>query len=110
MAKFYGQIGYAEPTETSPGVWTDMMKEHPAKGDVLRNQRKLENGDNVNDDISLNNQISIIADPYAQEHYFAIRYVKWMGGYWKVTNVEVQYPRLLLTIGGLYRGQKAGTS
>ena len=107
MAKFYGQIGYAEPAETSPGVWVDKMTEHPAKGDVLRDQRKLESGENVNDDISLNNQFSIVADPYALGHYFAIRYVKWMGGYWKVTNVEVQYPRLLLTIGGLYRGQKA---
>lgn len=107
MAKFYGVIGYAEPTETRAGVWEDVMKEYPAKGDVLRNQRRMEDGDKVNDDLSLNNQISIIADPYAQAHYFAIRYVKWMGGYWKVTNVEVQYPRLLLTIGGLYRGQKA---
>lgn len=107
MAKFYGVIGYAEPTETRAGVWEDVMKEHPAKGDVLRNQRRMEDGDKVNDDLSLNNQISIVADPYALANYFAIRYVKWMGGYWKVTNVEVQYPRLLLTIGGLYRGQKA---
>lgn len=107
MAKFYGAIGYAEPTETRAGVWEDVMKEHPAKGDVLRNQRRMEDGDKVNDDLSLNNQISIIADPCALAHYFAIRYVKWMGGYWKVTNVEVQYPRLFLTIGGLYRGQKA---
>ena len=110
MAKFYGLIGYGEPTETRAGVWEDVISERSAKGDVLRNQRRMENGESINDDISLNNQISIVADPYALEHYFAIRYVKWMGGYWKVTNVEVQYPRLLLTIGGLYRGQKARTA
>lgn len=110
MAKFYGQLGYAEPTEIRPGVWTDKMTERTICGDVLRNQRRLESGENVNDNISLNNEISIVADPYAFRHYFAIRYVKWMGGYWKVTNVEVQYPRLLLTIGGLYSGPKAGAA
>lgn len=106
MAKFYGLIGYAEPAEKKPGVWEDDITERVYTGDVLRNQRRLENGEKVNEDISLNNQISIIADPYAMNHFFAIRYVKWMGGYWEVSNVEVQYPRLLLTIGGLYHGKK----
>ncbi len=109
MAKFCGVIGYAEMVETRPSIWQEKVVERPYYGDIVRNIRKLESGTSVNDDVTLNNSISIVADPYAQQHIFAIRYVKWMGGVWKVTNVEVQFPRLLLTIGGMYNGQTAGT-
>lgn len=108
MAKFYGAIGYAETVETRPSIWQETVIELPYYGDIVRNARRLESGDSVNDDITINNSISIVADPYAREHFFAIRYVKWMGTAWKVTNVEVQSPRLLLTIGGVYNGQTAG--
>jgi len=102
MAKFYGSIGFANITETAPGVWTEGITEYSYTGDVIRNTRRLESGENLNDNITINNMISIIADPFANENFHAIRYVKWMGASWKVTNVEVQRPRLLLTIGGLY--------
>lgn len=106
MAKFSGLIGYAtEMRETSPGVWDEEIIEKKRFGDILRNNRKLENGENIHDDLKLNNQISIVADPYARNHFFSIRYVNWMGANWKVTNVEVQLPRLILTIGGVYHGQ-----
>lgn len=104
MAKFYGIIGYAQTQETSLGVYEEVFTQKYAYGDVFRNNRKLETGEYLNDDLALNNQISIVADPYASEHFFAIRYVEWMGAKWKVTNVEVQPPRLLLTIGGVYNG------
>lgn len=106
MAKFFGMVGYVELTEARPGVWKEEPKEFPYYGDVLRNTRRLDAGDGANDSPMLNNSISVIADAYAYEHYFAIRYVRWMGAAWKVTNVEVQRPRLLLTIGGLYHGDK----
>ena len=106
MAKFSCLIGYAtEMRETSPGVWDEEIIEKKSFGDILRNNRKLENGENIHDDLKLNNQISIVADPYARNHFFSIRYVNWMGANWKVTNVEVQLPRLILTIGGVYHGQ-----
>lgn len=104
MAKFYGQLGYAETLETSPGVWKETITERNYAGDVLRNTRKLEAGESINDNVVVNNSLSIVADPYAYQHFFAIRYVRWMGTLWKVTNVEVQSPRLLLTIGGVYNG------
>lgn len=104
MAKFCGTIGYAETQETSLGVHEEVITQRRAYGDVLRNNRKLESGDQLNDDLKLNNQISIVADPYAVRHYFAIRYVEWMGATWTVTNVEVQPPRLILTIGGVRNG------
>ena len=106
MAKFNGLVGYAVQHETAPGVWTGMT-ERTHYGDIIRNARRLEDRQQINEDITLNNQISIIADPYANTNYFAIRYVKWMGAVWTVTSVEVQRPRLLLTIGGLYHGEPA---
>ena len=70
-------------------------------------QGAYENGSGLNDDLVLNNQLSIVADAYANQHFFAIRYVRWMGALWKITNVEVQRPRLLLTVGGVYNGPEA---
>lgn len=106
MGKFFGVVGYVETKETAPGVWTDVVTEHQYYGDVLRNVRRLENGENLNDNINVNNSISIVADAYAERNFFAIKYVEWMGALWKVTNVEVQRPRLILTIGGVYNGPK----
>jgi hypothetical protein len=104
MAKFYGSIGFAVTTETADGVWTEVITEYNYTGDVLRNTRRLEPGENLNDNLTINNSISIIADPFANQNFHAMRYVKWMGASWKITNVEVQRPRLLLTIGGVYNG------
>lgn len=104
MAKFYGSIGFAETTETAPGVWEEVITTRPYFGEVLRNTRRLEPGEGLNDNLLINNQISIIADPFANQNFHNMRYVKWMGANWKVTNVEVQRPRLLLTIGGVYNG------
>lgn len=109
MPKFYGVVGYAETCETeSPGIWREQVTERRYYGDVLRNTRKLETASGqVNDNLNVNNSISILADAYAYDHFFAIRYVEWMGTRWKVTNVEVQRPRLLLTIGGVYNGSES---
>lgn len=104
MSKFYGSIGFVETTETKPGVWKDQIVEHNYCGDLLRNTRRLEGSDRVNDDINVANEISIIADPYANKNFHSIRYVTFMGARWKVSNVNVQYPRLILTLGGVYNG------
>lgn len=109
MAKFYGEVGYAESQEgtgENEGIWTDVIIERCYYGDVIRNTRRWENGPSINDNLQINNQISIVADAYAWEHFHAMKYVKWMGTYWKVTNVEVQRPRLLLTIGDVWNGQR----
>lgn len=102
MAKFFGKIGFTKIEETAPGVYRELTNERDYRGDVLRNTRKWENGEHLNDDLNVNNQISIVADAYANENFFAMRYISWMGAYWKITNVEVQRPRLILTIGGVY--------
>lgn len=104
MAKFYGKIGFADPVETSPGVWTEKIVERNYFGDIIRNTRRLQSSDQLNDDINISNEISIVADPYANQNFHSMRYVEFMGAKWKITNVEVRYPRLILTVGGVYNG------
>lgn len=107
MAKFYGGIGYGETVETRPGVFVQQITEYQYFGDVIRNSRKLDNGDKVNNDISVGNSISIVADAYAREHFFAMLYIRWMGAAWLVSDVEVKHPRLILRLGGVYNGPTA---
>ena len=107
--KFFGAIGYGHSTETAPGVWQDVITEKQYTGDVTRNARNLGDGQEVNSDISVQNSISIVADAYASENFFAIRYISWSGTLWVVTAVEVQRPRLLLRLGGVYNGPKVGS-
>lgn len=106
MAKFFGRIGYGGTVEDPPdsGVWVDQITEKSYFGDVVRNTRQLRQGDNLNQDLSVQNQISVVADAYANDHFFAIRYLEWAGTLWTVTDVEVQAPRLLLTLGEVYNG------
>lgn len=100
--KWYGSIGFAETVETIPGVWETQITEREYSGDLLRNSRRLQSSNQVNDNVTISNQISIVADPYANGNFHAMRYVEFMGAKWKVSDIEVQYPRLVLTVGGLY--------
>ena len=107
MAKFYGVIGYAVTKETAPGVWTEEIAEQSYYGDLTRNMRRLQDSGDLNDDINVANEISIVADPYANANFHSMRYVAFMGAKWKISKVEVQYPRLILTLGGVYNGKQA---
>jgi len=104
MTRFFGRIGYGESIETAPGVFQDNIVEYSYYGDVVRNARNLRQGENLNPDLSVQNSISVVADAYANEHFFAIRYVEWAGVLWTVDSVEVQSPRLLLRLGEVYNG------
>ncbi len=107
MAKWYGVIGFAETVETKPGVWKEQLTERSYYGDIIQNYAKYQNSEQLNDDINVSNRISIIADPFANEKFYSMRYVEFMGANWNVINVEVKYPRLILTIGGVYNGEQA---
>jgi hypothetical protein len=107
MAKFHGAVGYAENREVKPGVWQDIIHERSYFGDVKRNTRQLREGESLNDDLTVQNSIEIVADAYAYDHFFAIRFVDWAGALWKVTEVTVQSPRLLLRLGGVYNGPRS---
>lgn len=104
MNKFYGKIGYAITKETIPGVWVEQIVERSYYGDVIRNIRRLQSSENLNDNINVSNEISIVADAFANQNFHSMRYVEYMGTKWKVSSIEVKYPRLILSIGGVYNG------
>lgn len=105
MSKWYGNIGFADTVETVPGVWTPVITEKPYFGDVIKNTRQLQSSGGVNDNITIGNQISIVADPYADGHIYDMRYICFKGSKWKITSVEdLEGPRLLLSLGGLWNG------
>lgn len=107
MGRWFGTVGYSETVETVPGVWEEVITERQYSGDTLSNSSRWSNSsDSTNDDLSFNKRISIVADPFAYQKFSSIKYVKFMGASWKVTSVDPQYPRLILTIGGVYNGQQ----
>lgn len=104
MAKYAGDIGFATLTEIRKGVTVESITPRRYRGDLIKNSRRLQSSGQALDDLSLANEISIVADPYARENFHMIRYAVFMGSKWKVTNVTVQEPRLILTLGGVYNG------
>jgi hypothetical protein len=109
--RFHGAVGYASNVETTPGVWQEVITETQYTGDVIRNTRRLEavstEPPKTNADLSLGNSFSVMADDHAYANFMNMRYVQWEGLYWKITDVEVRRPRLVLTVGGLWDGNKA---
>ena len=105
MSKYYGTVGYAETVETETDVWQEVIKEREYSGDVIKNTRRWVGTDHLNDNLTISNRISILADPYAYNNFHSIRYATWMGTKWKVTSVEEAYPRLILELGGVYNEQ-----
>lgn len=104
MSKFYGPIGYITQKEISPGVWDEVVVEKSYRGDILQDTRRWQVSEHKNDNLTISNHLSIIADPFAYENSSTIRYVLWLGVRWKVTNIEIQRPRLILTLGEVYNG------
>lgn len=104
--KYYGMIGYGVEAEspTQPSVWKSVIVERPYKGELIRNSRRIQTGEDINDNITISNEITIIADPYALQNYMNIKYAEVRGARWKVNHVEVNHPRLRLTLGGVYNG------
>lgn len=104
MAKWYGKIGYAVTEQTSPGIFKESIVTRNYYGDEIRNTRRLQSADQLNDNINISNRLSIVADAYANENIYSMRYAEFKGVKWKITDVEVSFPRLILTLGGIYNG------
>lgn len=107
MARFHGKVGYSSSQETAPGVWTDTITEREYYGDVIRESKQFVNSGQVNDNVTINNRISIVGDDFAFSNFSGMRYVVWGGVFWKVASIEIQRPRLILSLGGVYNGNKA---
>lgn len=110
--KFSGTVGFWEgEKEITPGIWRSVIVERPYKGDVLKFGRGFKSGsDTQNDEFTVNNQISILSDLYVRQNWASIRYVVWDGVKWKVNNIDVGYPRLILDIGGFYHDPREKTT
>lgn len=108
MAKWFGTVGYAISEEVRPGVWKDKITTRQYSGDVMRSTtRWASSSDSTNDNLTLDKQISIVADPFAYQNCHSIKFIEFMGTMWKVTTVDPQYPRITLTVGGKYNGPQA---
>ena len=107
MAKWYGRIGFGKTVETAPSVFTEEIEERAYYGDIVRDMRRLQTSDKVNDDLVISNQLSIVADPYACDNFHSIRYATYMGTKWKITDVQVEFPRLILSLGSEYNAHQA---
>ena len=105
MSKYFGKIGYGVTEETRPGVYEPQIVEKEYYGDIVRNTRRLDNGGKVVDDLNINMTLSIVADPFAFNNFHQLKYAEYMGAKWKATSVEPQFPRLVITLGGVYNGE-----
>lgn len=108
MAKWYGAIGYGIQKETAPGVFREIIEERKYYGTLTRNMKRTETGESLNDNVNISNELSIVADPFAYQNFHCIRYAEFMGGKWKVNSVSVEFPRLILSFGGVYNAQQTG--
>ena len=110
MAKYYGMIGFGKTVETDPtnrpGVYELVIEERPYYGDILANNRRYERGDGLNDDLNVRNEFSILADPFAMENFSGMRYLTWLGSKWKITDVKIDFPRMTLSVGGVWNEQE----
>lgn len=109
MARFHGKVGFIRTIEydpvNHPGVWKEVTEERDYYGDVTKNSRRWDNvSGGTNENLVINNIVSIVADTFANENIGAMRYVRWRGETWEITNAEIQRPRIILTLGGLYNG------
>lgn len=111
MDKWYGNVGYIENVETEPGIWEPVETIKTYYGEWVRYTGKFQTSpDGVNDNRDVANELSIVSDPYAFANFRSIRYIEDAGARWKVSAVQPKYPRLILTIGGVYNGQQATTA
>ena len=107
MAKYFGNIGYGVTEEIRPGVSLPTISEREYYGDIVRTVRRYENGGKVNDDLNINMTLSIVADPFAFQNFHQLKYAEYMGAKWKAVSVEPQFPRLVITLGGVWNGEDA---
>ena len=106
--KWYGEIGFREEVEESPGDWIPKITKKNFYGDVLRSSWREQQGDKINPDLQVSNKLSVVADPFIQNNFHKIAYVKYGGAKWTVSDVEQDpdRPRLTLSLGSLYHEEE----
>lgn len=107
MNKWYGAIGYISTVETEPGVWKEVVTETKLYGDVLEQTSRWNSSNKVNDDTDITARISVMADPYAYQNFSKIKFAEFMDAMWEVKSASPKHPRLIITLGGVYSGERA---
>lgn len=111
MSKFYGKVGYVDTVDQGNGIWEEtVIAEQKYYGEVVNPSVRYRGAEKLNDDLVTTDKISILADSFAIENFSKIRYVEYMGDFWKVEHISVSRPRLILTLGGVYNGPTLGSS
>lgn len=100
--KFRGKLGFADHIETEPSIFEETYIERAYRGDVFKRVVKTHSNDTINNNVSLNVRISIVADHYALTHSGSVVYAEYMGQKWTVEDIDVQPPRLIFNLGSLY--------
>lgn len=110
MNKWYGIVGYVEDVETEPGIWTQKVTEKNYYGDIVKNtSRWTQSTTGLNDNTTVDSQIRILADPFAKQHFSSIKFVEFMGAVWEVSSITPEYPRIVVSMGGLWNGEREQT-
>lgn len=107
MARYYGRVGYGHTVEVAPGVYEDVITERPYYGNLEQITKRDGESEYLHKDLTLSNVFSIVADAYAHEHFFAMKYIEWQGTLWSISSVELKRPRLIVRPGGVYHGPTA---
>ncbi len=102
MARFYGKVGFCFTQETEPGVFEEVNVARAYYGDIIKRSSRYSGTSTLNDDINITNEFSIVGDAFSYQNFAHMRYVEYMGAKWKVSNVQVEHPRLILSTSGLY--------
>lgn len=106
--KFMGIVGFwKNDEETTPDVWRPKIVEKSyVCEEASKQNRQSQPSSYQNENLIVNNQISILSDLYAMENWHSIRYIVWNRIPWRVSRVTVEYPRLILELGGVYNRER----
>ena len=107
MSRWYGKIGFSIQEETSPGIWNEVVEEKNYYGDLTNRSRRWQQGQDLIDDVTITNELTITTDPYIIENLTNIKYVVIMGIKWKISNITLSAPRLTLSLGGIYNAYQS---
>lgn len=102
MSKCSGVIGYALAGETQPGVWTEGITEKKYYGDVVRDNRRIVDQGDINGNLNISNNISVVSNRFMLENMAFMRYISFANSKWKIASVDIKPPRITITLGGLY--------